>query len=275
MSCREFEADVVDLAREAQMSVASAARVGEHLEQCAGCAARVARERQLTRALKAVADSTPASSRAAAIEARLLSAFAERHGAASPMVQTGRPAFLTPAARVWLAAAAVAVFAVAAWQGAARWRPADEERPAATRAEAGPAAPAQTTAGSEIGSGAPSLAAKPEIPPRAELRSAAAAREPATGPAAASRAARPRAEPRAWAEVLRFVTLPTAIGLPALESGRIVRVDVPTAMLPAYGLEVAPDSQSGMVEADVLVGQDGQPRAIRFVTLDSESRRRQ
>ena len=76
-------------------------------------------------------------------------------------------------------------------------------------------------------------------------------------------------------DVLRFVTLPTAIGLPAFESGRIVRVEVPTAMLPAYGLEVAPDSAAGMVEADVLVGQDGQPRAIRFVTLDSEPRRRQ
>jgi hypothetical protein len=75
--------------------------------------------------------------------------------------------------------------------------------------------------------------------------------------------------------VLRFVALPTAIGLPPIESGHIVRVELPAAMLPAYGLEVVPDSQSGMVEADVLVGQDGQPRAIRFVTLDSDSRRRQ
>ena len=38
MSCRELEADVVDLARGAEMSAASAARLGEHLEQCAGCA---------------------------------------------------------------------------------------------------------------------------------------------------------------------------------------------------------------------------------------------
>jgi hypothetical protein len=69
--------------------------------------------------------------------------------------------------------------------------------------------------------------------------------------------------------------LPTAIGLPGLESGRIVRVEVPTAMLPAYGLDVMPGPADGLVEADVLVGQDGQARAIRFVTLDSNPRRRQ
>jgi hypothetical protein len=75
--------------------------------------------------------------------------------------------------------------------------------------------------------------------------------------------------------VLQFVALPTAIGLPALESGRIVRVELQTAMLPAYGLDVMPDQPGSIVEADVLVGQDGQPRAIRFVSLDSVSRRRQ
>jgi hypothetical protein len=52
-------------------------------------------------------------------------------------------------------------------------------------------------------------------------------------------------------------------------------VELQTAMLPAYGLDVTPDSKAGVVEADVLIGQDGQARAIRFVTLDSAPRRRQ
>jgi hypothetical protein len=71
------------------------------------------------------------------------------------------------------------------------------------------------------------------------------------------------------------VSLPTAIGLPQLESGRIVRVQLATAMLPAYGFDVMPSSESGVVEADVLVGQDDQPRAIRFVSRKTDSRRRQ
>jgi hypothetical protein len=74
-------------------------------------------------------------------------------------------------------------------------------------------------------------------------------------------------------DVLRFVTLPTAVGLPGLESGRIVRVKLSTAMLPAYGFDVNPETPATVVEADVLVGQDGQPRAIRFVSPNSIPRR--
>jgi ferric-dicitrate binding protein FerR (iron transport regulator) len=55
MNCHEFEADVVDLARGAEMSATAAARLGAHLEHCAGCAARFADERRLTTALKAMA----------------------------------------------------------------------------------------------------------------------------------------------------------------------------------------------------------------------------
>jgi hypothetical protein len=73
--------------------------------------------------------------------------------------------------------------------------------------------------------------------------------------------------------VLRFVSLPTAVGLPGLESGRIVRVELATSLLPAYGIDVVPDSEWGVVEADVLVGQDGQPGAIRFVNLKTGIRR--
>ena len=268
MSCREFEADVVDLARGAQMSVAAQARLAAHLEQCAGCAARVARERQLTRALKAVADSTPASSRAAAIEEQLLAAFAARPATTSLRAQASRPIFAAPAAWRGLAAAAVLMLAVAVWQGTARWRVAEDVRPPSTQAAASPAV--STPAALPAGTPAPDRAGAPIRVP--------AERTPSPGAPRSARARRtpgPRAVPATDDEVLQFVTLPTAIGLPALESGRIVRVDVPTAMLAAYGFEVAPDSRSGMVEADVLVGQDGQPRAIRFVSLDSDSRRRQ
>ena len=65
-----------------------------------------------------------------------------------------------------------------------------------------------------------------------------------------------------------FVALPLAVGLPQFESGTIVRVDLPVAALPAYGVELVTDPLRSRVQADVLVGQDGQPRAIRFVGGD-------
>jgi hypothetical protein len=52
-------------------------------------------------------------------------------------------------------------------------------------------------------------------------------------------------------------------------------VELPVAALPAYGLSIVPDPTRPSVEADVIVGQDGQARAIRLVPLQEESRSRQ
>jgi len=69
-----------------------------------------------------------------------------------------------------------------------------------------------------------------------------------------------------------FIPLPAAGGFPGFDSGMIVRVALPTASLPAYGLAITPES-SPTVNADLLVGQDGQARAIRLVSLVGGSRR--
>jgi hypothetical protein len=74
------------------------------------------------------------------------------------------------------------------------------------------------------------------------------------------------------------VRIPSAIGLPDLESGTVLRMEQPLTALPEYGLQIAPDAMRTSIEADVLVGQDGQPRAIRLVGIpdamaqDSRSR---
>ena len=91
--------------------------------------------------------------------------------------------------------------------------------------------------------------------------------------APSTRTLAPRTNSDADAGVMRFVSLPTAVGLPSLESGRIVRVEVPIAMLPSLGFDIGPDPPQALVEADVLVGQDGQPRAIRLISSDSRQRR--
>jgi hypothetical protein len=67
------------------------------------------------------------------------------------------------------------------------------------------------------------------------------------------------------------VALPSAVGLPDFESGQIVRLELPLAMLPSYGIQIVPDARGPQVEADLLVGQDGQPRAIRLISTVSES----
>jgi hypothetical protein len=61
-----------------------------------------------------------------------------------------------------------------------------------------------------------------------------------------------------------FVMVPGAAGLPAMESGSLVRMDVPVSMLPAYGV-TPPAGRSNVVTADFIVAQDGLPRAVRVV----------
>ena len=62
-----------------------------------------------------------------------------------------------------------------------------------------------------------------------------------------------------------FVMVPGAATLPTMESGSLVRMDVPVAELPALGLRPPPSNRTASVRADVVVGQDGLPRAARLV----------
>jgi hypothetical protein len=66
-----------------------------------------------------------------------------------------------------------------------------------------------------------------------------------------------------------FVALPGASSLPDFESGRIMRIELPLTGLPAYGLDMVLDAAPGAIEADLLVGQDGIPRAIRLASTES------
>jgi hypothetical protein len=72
--------------------------------------------------------------------------------------------------------------------------------------------------------------------------------------------------PTARTDFTEFVPWPGSSALPPLESGALVRVDLPPSVLPSLG--VVPPSHAGLVEADLLIDQDGFARAIRFVPAD-------
>jgi hypothetical protein len=61
-----------------------------------------------------------------------------------------------------------------------------------------------------------------------------------------------------------FVAWPGASAWPPFESGSLIRVELPVSMLPTLGLS-APSSATGLVPADIVVGQDGLARAVRLV----------
>ncbi|HEY0876408.1 MAG TPA: hypothetical protein VGD94_23240 [Vicinamibacterales bacterium] len=69
-----------------------------------------------------------------------------------------------------------------------------------------------------------------------------------------------------------FVAIPGTAAMPPVESGAIVRVAVPVAELPSYGIAILPELIDGTVEADFFIAQDGQARAIRLVNTTFSSR---
>ena len=73
-------------------------------------------------------------------------------------------------------------------------------------------------------------------------------------------------------EASGFVELPGAAVMPPFESGTIVRVALPVTSLPSYGIQIVPDFGRGPILADILVAQDGYPRAIRLVNDSDFSR---
>jgi hypothetical protein len=171
------------------------------------------------------------------MEDRLLGAFAAERDivrATSERVSVRR----------WRWASAVAIVAVAI-----TWIPADPPRsvPAAglpKPREAATQPPALTET----------------APPPTSPRTAPASR-PARRPARAA-----AADP--GPQFTGFVALPNSASLPYFESGHIVRIELAITELPSYGLDLPPDAAPSSVKADLLVGQDGLPRAIRLAVAE-------
>jgi hypothetical protein len=55
---------------------------------------------------------------------------------------------------------------------------------------------------------------------------------------------------------------------PPFDHGEILRVQLPATAMRAVGLPVSEDHLADQVQADVLVGEEGLPRAIRFVKYE-------
>jgi hypothetical protein len=55
---------------------------------------------------------------------------------------------------------------------------------------------------------------------------------------------------------------------PSFERGQMLRVQLPASAMLTVGLPVREEHLGDLVQADVLVGEEGIPRAIRFVRFD-------
>jgi hypothetical protein len=70
----------------------------------------------------------------------------------------------------------------------------------------------------------------------------------------------------------RFYPLVEDDELVSLESGQVIRVEVPASTLIQFDLLVTLESLTQPVQADLVIGQDGLARAIRFLPADQSNK---
>ncbi|MGE5360136.1 MAG: hypothetical protein ACM3NQ_14060 [Bacteroidales bacterium] len=257
MNCSDCRDIVLDIAR--GVAHAEAAAALDHANECAPCRSYLEQQRGVTTGLHALA-ATIGEVPSGAMEARLLRAV-EATPAARPR------AAWRPGRNRWLQIAAAVVITtgvLALWQ---------RQTPSKTPQSTGGAVHSQSDVAKTPGKAADggvearSASATTGEPADIERPVAAANRQ---WPAPPVRRARPRI-----VQATGFVALPAAAMLPPFERGEIVRVQVRLATLADLGFTVQPDAvDSTPINVDLLVGQDGQPRAIRLVTDTQASRSR-
>jgi hypothetical protein len=245
MTCRECQDLMLEVARNRAAPFVRRT-VLEHTASCATCAVELERGSSVTAGLRAIALKQANTMASSDLESRLLKTFASIHGHGEPVQSAdaqGSPAI----AIRWVALAAT----VALCAAGLTWWMARVPRVSApaVAAVSEPVRPTQISPNPRI-----------ELPRPEEV---VATNNPRPGRRPA------RHSTKRPIQAVGFVPIPSAEGLPEFESGQIVRLGIPVTALPNYGVEIPPGSAAA-VQADLLVGQDGQPRAIRLVNTNAQ-----
>jgi hypothetical protein len=252
MNCREFENIVNDLVRAKMIDAASRAVGMAHAESCGRCASRLADEGALSAGLRSLAAIDEEKAAPVKVETALLEAFRSR---TSSRIERQAPVQSKSWPRWILAAAAILIALGFIIYSAIR----NEPRKSDEALTVNPA---------------PQPSVKPEAPVVKEI----AARDSINESRAPrrSRGARPRLNKpfiidsmTTYAKDSEYATdfFPLSYGgdQKTIERGEVIRVQMPRSALIRLGLPVNVERADTPVKADLLVGEDGLARAIRFV----------
>lgn len=247
MNCQDFEKLALDLARNSLLDAAARDQGLIHTEVCSRCAARLAEERALLARVRAVAAELAGEEPPARVGAALLAAFrAQTAAIASSTVipEFGRSRrwsswkLAACAAGILILISVIAIF----WKSTSPRMPRREERAVAPEPVNTPGHRAAPPDGRDQMS-----AERPKNLPKRVRR-----RESLDGPDEVE-------------VVTPFFPLREGEDLTTMDSLQVVRVELPGSALGEVGLPVDPETANEPVKADVVLGQDGLARAIRFV----------
>ncbi|MEW6126381.1 MAG: hypothetical protein AB1757_04895 [Acidobacteriota bacterium] len=267
MNCEKFDQSVTDLARGQLMESGVRDEALAHLKTCAACEARYEQEQNLSVALRVLAVLDENRQASQHIEVNLLAAFrqqAKTNAASSASGgQFAQRASRKNLALYWLAAAALLLIAITIF--ALRPKPVSPQPQARDNAVQPPQPEKQPNEVSpQPKNDAPQRDAVGYAPKknRRDIN-----RQIANHSSTTDRRNNHRnitgTDGKTNAEIATdFIVLHN---LPMNEGGQLVRVELPSSALASFGLPVNYENANQRVKADVVLGNDGIARAIRFV----------
>lgn len=253
MNCQAFETLIADLVRNGPVDESARALALAHVKSCSRCAARLAGEQALTGILKLAAAETVEAP--AHVESALISAYRARF-ATLPREVLARPPRLVSRAGYWRIAAALMV----AMLGLAAFRLLQLHQPGRITV-AGPAAQESSPRTPEFNSAEPDTLRATSQDNRITAATGVDSRGASTG----LRLSTPHEGQSRTEIATEFIPLVSREELFSMESGQVVRVLLPRSAMASLGLPVNQERADRPVTAQVLIGQDGVARAIRFL----------
>ncbi len=246
MTCREFRELAPCLARREPLMAALLRDADEHRVECADCARYFENQETLNASLRGLAASRRDALPPKRVEGCLREAFARRQALISAAQLPARTA--DSRRTLWMAGAigALAATVVALFLLLAQSRKLEQPTPEPARQAAAPPASGPEDSAPEV--------AAAEVPVR-----------PAVRPSRPARAAQPGLLEDTYEPRAAFLPLATPVTRRDVDGAQIVRVRLSRAGLAALGIPVLTPGTEGTVTADVLIGQDGMAKAIRFV----------
>lgn len=246
MNCQDFEATILSMARMQLLETSARRQTLAHIAACPACADLLAEQQTLTVAIRSTVKGLREESASLRVEHSLRAALRSQTKVASHR-HVSLPKWQWPRQTLLAAAAILLLFLMA---GVIRqWLLADKLPKTAVTLPT------------------PPKPGKPEPQPEHPLSATNSAPVVERQFAGKPRKKRPviRPETTTVEDDTEFIVLANESQLVPLESGQVLRVELPTAALISMGLRITTEDLSKPVLADLLVGQDGLPRAIRFV----------
>ena len=261
MNSQDLESIIVDAARDQLIETPELEEMLAHTSACRECAARLADQRTLTAGLGRLAELTRNEEAPGRVEMALRAAYRERILAPAQATSS-----LVPTARRWTrwvlataaAAAILAVLALTSWRVA----PTESNKPGSGSTATGqapqPAPPvAPSTHHLKPGPVPPNNSGPPLR--RRNLGSYRAEHQRQLEPTdESSKGTRDR-------EIATDFMPMNGSDLTPIDSGSVVRVELPRSALESFGFPMNKERAGERIKADVVVGNDGLARAIRFV----------